>query len=242
MAKTKARKQFEKEYDKVYKRIQKYIERFSQIGWEIPKRLVPPVKEKATKKQYEKFKEIYIKDFRKELKKLQSEEVGKVLKGKEAKAVGKEREKQYIELKREAKRKPKQRVQRIKTLEQPIQPAPQITFVGHLREIIENLPDERWLKGRVVKNVTPIKQELIEILEENLEDYGQDYVQHLLSKQEMLDDSVYGVTYASEEEQYERSITNLVVLVNYDKPLSSAQAEKLSEFGEYSGYNPAYYG
>ena len=234
MAKTKARKQFEKEYGKVYRRIQKYIERFSQIGWEIPKRLVPPIKEKATKKHYEKFKEIYIKDFRKKLKKLQSEEVGKFLKGKEAKSVGKEREKQYIELRREAKRKSKQR-------ELPIQPIPQITFVGHLREIIENLPDERWLKGRVVKNVTPIKQELIAILEENLENYEQDYVQYLLSKQEMLDDNVYGVTYASEEEQYERSITNLLVLVNYDKPLTSEQAEKLSEFGEYSGYNPAYY-
>lgn len=228
----------QKEYQKNRKRVQSYIREFRKIGYVFDESILPDKPKKITQASVRRLQKITKKAFREKLTELIDYESGEILEGKEAR----KKEKEIRNLQREAKRKPKQRVQRIKTLEQPIQPIPQITFVGHLREVIENLPDERWLKGRVVKNVTPIKQELIEILEENLEEYGQDYVQYLLSKQEMLDDNVYGVTYASEEEQYERSITNLVVLVNYDKPLSTEQAEKLSEFGEYSGYNPAYYG
>ena len=218
------------EYQKNRKRVQSYIREFRKIGYEVDENILPSTPKKITQASVRRLQKITKKAFREKLTEFIDYETGEILEGKEAR----KREKEIRKLQREAKRK--QRVQ------QPIQPIPQITFVGHLREVIENLPDERWLKGRVVKNVTPIKKELIAILEENLEDYGQDYVQYLLSRQEMLDDNVYGVTYASEEEQYERSITNLFVLVNYDKPLTSEQAEKLSEFGEYSGYNPAYYG
>lgn len=238
MAKTKARKQFEKEYDKVYKRIQKYIERFSQIGWEIPKRLVPPVKEKASKKQYEKFKEIYIKDFRKELKKLQSEEAGKVLKGKEAKAVGKEREKQYIELKREAKRKPKQMVQRIKTIENPIVTYPTFNVYEEIRSRLLDFPSGKWVQG---SNGKPMYYEfntntniLISILDDNISLDG--YEKYLFSKEEQIVAEFDSIIYKeSTQDQCDYSFVTLANELDYGRLYmdKTSTAEELSNMSDY---------
>lgn len=227
----------QKEYQKNRKRVQSYIREFRNIGYEVDENILPSIPKKITQASVRRLQKITKKVFREKLTEFIDYETGEVLEGKEAR----KREKEIRKLQREAKRKPKQRVQRIKTLEQPIQPIPQITFVGHLREIIENLPDERWLKGRVVKNVRPIKDMLHEILEENLSEYGTDYVRYLVDNQEKLDDAVYGVTFASDEEPYNRSVSSLLILINYQSPLTDIQSERLSEFGEYSGYNPAYY-
>ena len=243
MAKTKARKQFEKDYDKVYKRIQRYIERFSQIGWEIPKRLIPPVKEKATKKQYEKFKEIYIKDFRKELKKLQSDEVGKLLKGKEAKRVGKEREKQYIELQRESKRKqkqrkPKQSVQRIKTINNPIVTYPTFNVFESIRSRLLDFPSGKWVLGT---NGKPMYYEfhtntniLISILDDNISLDG--YEKYLFSKEEQIMAEFDSIIYKeSTQEQCDYSFVTLANELDYGRLYvdNTSTAEELSNMSDY---------
>lgn len=231
MAKTKAREQFEKEYDKVYKRIQKYIERFSQIGWEIPKRLFPPVKEKATKKHYEKFKKIYIKDFRKELKKLQSEEVGKFLKGKEAKSVGKEREKQYIEFQQ-------QRVQRIKTIDNPIVTYPTFNVFESIRSRLLDFPSGKWVLGT---NGKPMYYEfhtntniLISILDDNISLDG--YEKYLFSKEEQIMAEFDSIIYKeSTQEQCDYSFVTLANELDYGRLYvdKTSTAEELSNMSDY---------
>lgn len=220
------------EYQKNRKRVQSYIREFRKIGYDVDENILPSIPKKITQASVRRLQKITKKAFREKLTEFIDYETGEILEGKEAR----KREKEIRKLQREAKRKAKQRAQ------QPIQQIPQITFVGHLREVIENLPDERWLKGRVVKNVRPIKDVLQEILKENISEYGDEYVRYLVDNQEKLDDAVYGVSFASDEEPYNRSVSSLLILINYQSPLTYIQSERLSEFGEYSGYNPAYYG
>lgn len=234
MAKTKARKQFEKEYDKVYRRIQKYIERFSDIGWKIPKRMIPPVKEKATKTHYEKFKEIYIEDFRKELREIQSDEIGKTLKGKKAKKVGKEREKEYIKSKRKSKQIP----------QQPILPyssqAPAKGFLSELQSRLNSLYGGKWVKssqgGRTFYTYEDKRNVLLSIIDDNLMYDG--YLEYLNNKkEEIILEIDKWENQDSDQVKLEYSFIGLFNLLDHNKLYNINQvAEELSLMTE--NYNP----
>ena len=244
MAKTKARKQFEKEYDKVYKRIQKYIERFSDIGWKIPKRMIPPVKEKAKKAHYEKFKEIYIRDFRKKLKEIQSEEVGKFIKGKKAKRVGKEREKEYIEQKRISKTFKKYKDVRYKEIPQPILPyssqAPARGFLSELRSRLSGLYGGKWVKssqgGRTFYTYEDKRNVLLSIIDDNLMYDG--YLEYLNNKkEEIILEIDKWENQDSDQVKLEYSFIGLFNLLDHNKLYDINQvAEELSLMTE--NYNP----
>lgn len=228
MAKTKARKQFEEEYQKVYKRIEKYIKRFSEIGWKIPKRLVPPVKEKATKEHYEKFKKIYIKDFREKLREIQSEEIGKTLKGKKAKKVGKEREKEWRE-KRKAK----------KTQDsEPVIPV--VSFVDELISRLSSIYGGHWVRsssgGRMFYTYEDKTNVLISVINDNLMNDG--YIEYLNNNKERIIEAIdKWEHYDSQQEKLEYSFVEVFNLLDKAKLYDINEvAEELSYMTE--NYNP----
>lgn len=226
MAKTKSREQFEKEYGKVYRRIQKYIKRFSEIGWEIPKRLVPPAEEKANKEHLEKFKDIKIKEFRKKLKKIQSEEVGKYHTGKKAQKIGAEREKEW-------------RAEHQQQKEQD--DVPYFGFVMELKSRLNSLPSGKWVRasdgGKMYYEFTDKANLLISIVDDNLN--NPNYINYLNNNSESIINEIdKWEMFDSEQHDLEYSFIGLFNLLDYEKLYDiSKVAEELSLMGDYYNSN-----
>lgn len=222
LEKINKQKQLQREYKKQYNRVKNYVKRFSEIGWVIPETLLPPQPEQVTKRQVTKFSKIKIKDFRSKLKTLIDTETGEIFKGKKAKEVGKQREKIWRE---QHKKKPP---------ESPPTLPPQIGIVSWLREQIANLPEERWFKGGSVRFYLGGQKEMfIEMLDEGLMLYGDNFIQHLLNNQNKFVEEFDIITFESKQEIVEVALLQTAIILAYNESLTPLQSERLSEYTEY---------
>ena len=221
LEKINKQKQLQREYKKHYNRVKKYVERFSEIGWVIPENLIPPEPEEVTKRQVTRFSKIKIKDFRNKLKILIDTETGEIYKGKKAKEIGKQKEKEWRE--QHKKKAPKT----------PPPLPPQIGIISWLREQIAKLPEERWFKGSVHYYFGGQKEMFNEMIDDGLTQYGDNYIRHLLDNQNKFVEEFDIITFESKQEIVEVALLQTALILAYNESLTPMQSERLSEYTEY---------
>lgn len=212
LEKIEKQKQLKKEYRKHYARVKKYVERFKDIGWVIPKELIPPEPETVTKRQVTKFSKIKIKEFRSKLKTLVDTETGEVFKGKKAKELGQQREKEW----REHHKKKTEET----THDMPQPTAPYFGFIMELRTRLENLPSGKWVKsssgGKMFYTFTEKANVLISVIDDNL--MYDDYLLYLNNNKENITLELdKWEMYDSEQEGLEYTFIGLYNLLDYHR-------------------------
>lgn len=246
MKKKSTKSKYYSEYMKNRRRIQSYIREYQKYGYMDISDILPEIPKKITSASVSRLAKITKKAFKEKLeKKKLVTEYGELLTGEEAAQEVKTR-KQQIKEQKKAKVTPL----KMSTLVHP-EPRPsdyQTTrqtaavplfddIIQHYREVIESMPDERWLSGRVAKNTQSLKNILLSQLNDNYTEFGNAYATHLRDNEQYLDEAVLGVTYGSTSETYEVAMNSLIRLISKGEKLTALQAESLSEYGEFSGYN-----
>lgn len=224
----------QKEYQKNRKRIQSYIREFRKIGYEIEESILPDKPKKVTQASVRRLQKITKKLFREKLTELIDYETGEVLEGKEAR----QREKEIRKLQREAKRKPKEKTQRIKTIENPIVTYPTFNVYEEIRSRLLDFPSGKWVQG---SNGKPMYYEfntntniLISILDDNISLDG--YEKYLLSKEEQIVAEFDSIIYKeSTQDQCDYSFVTLANELDYGRLYmdKTSTAEELSNMSDY---------
>lgn len=224
----------QKEYQKNRKRVQSYIREFKKIGYEVDESILPSIPKKITQASVRRLQKITKKVFREKLTEFIDYETGEILEGKEAR----KREKEIRKLQREAKRKPKQKVQRIKTIENPIVTYPTFNVYEEIRSRLLDFPSGKWVQG---SNGKPMYYEfntntniLISILDDNMNLDG--YEKFLLSKEEEIVAEFDSIIYKeSTQDQCDYSFVTLANELDYGRLYmdKASTAEELSNMSDY---------
>lgn len=237
-----------REYMKNRKRVQSYIREYRKYGYMDIENILPNIPKKITKASISRLEKITKKVFKEKLEKKELlTEYGELVTGKEAREVVKTR-KQQIKEQKKAKIEPV-KIDITPLIHPEARPAAYVTnyevadvplfddIIQHYRELIDDMPDERWLSGRIAKNTQSLKDVLKSLLNDNYTEHGNAYVQHLRDNEQYLDEAVLGITYSSTSETYEVAMNSLLKLLAMGEKLTHSQAEALSDYGEFSGYN-----
>lgn len=252
MATKRTKSKYYKEYMKNRRRIQRYINEYKKYGYLDISDILPEIPKKLTKSSVQRLEKITKKTFEKKLEKRELvTEVGELLSGKEAKAEVKEIKSKLKQQKKLAQERmqagtpqslPKSTKYQFEIERRPVQPPQQTVvfqddIVKNFKELIQSLPEERWTSGRVAKNTSSLKSMALRLMDDNLTEYGNEYIKHLMDNEDKVDEAVLGITYASQSETVDLSMRTLIELLNYNNPLTPTQADLLSDFGELTGYN-----
>lgn len=210
-----------KEYKKHYKRIKGYIKKYQQIGWlDLEKIELPTPKEfkqKPTKKELNKVARLYNKEFSKKyLKELVDYSTGELLKGKKAGEFSKKKAK---ELKEEKK----------KTRENAV------VFIGiidTIRNIINNLPDERYFAYGHRLYTGGLKNELLSIINEKESINKVEYANYLKQHEYELISESEVIYLDSSQVNVEAGIARFARILNQGE-LSPLQEDKITDYLEF---------
>lgn len=246
MKKKTTKSKYYKEYMKNRRRIQSYIREYKKYGYMDISNILPEMPKKITSASVSRLAKITKKAFKEKVENKQLlTEYGELLTGKEAREEVK-RTKEQIKEQKKAKVTPvkmatlvhpEPRPADYQTIRQTADIPMFDDIIQHYREVIESMPDERWLSGRVAKNTQSLKSVLLSQLNDNYTEFGNAYVTHLRENEQYLDEAVLGVTYGSSSETYEVAMNSLLKLISMGEKLTTSQAESLSEYGEFSAYN-----